>query len=180
MTIERWDWDYWKIWYRNHVRSLIADSNYVVDLKPSQRLYLLPVKFFIGKEFGGEKLKFFAGFGAGLIFYEKALWLNETWWKKFADVPNSGEIYVFQYSFRNNAPSKKGTVLSFGLQIGGSYKITKIANIHFGIEIEHYPSINKVEKIEVGKITLGEVGQPYRNFVLRDVIKLSAGFSFNY
>ncbi len=180
MTIERWNWDYWKIWYRNHVRTLIADSNYVVDLNPRQRMYLLPVKFFIGREFGGERFKLFTGFGTGLTFYERAFWLNETWWKKFHNLPDSGEVYVFQYSFKNNAPSKKGTVFNIGLQINGSYKITRIANIYFAFEFEHFPSVNEIEKVEFGKITLGKVREADRNFVLRDAFKLLIGFSFNY
>ncbi len=180
MTIERWNWDYWKIWYRSHVRTLIADSNYAVDLNPNQRLYLLPAKFFIGREFGGEKFKLFAGLGAGLIFYERAFWLNETWWKKFHNLPDSGEVYVFQYSFKNNAPSKKGTVFNIGLRINGNYKITRIANVYFAFEFEHFPSVNKIEKVDFGKITFGEVREADMNFVLRDAFKLSIGFSFNY
>lgn len=180
MTIERWGWDYWRIWYRNHVRTLIVDSNYVVDLNPKQRLYLLPAKLFIGKEFGGEKFKLFSGLGLGLTFYERAFWLNETWWKKFPNLPDSGGVYVFQYSFKNNAPSKKGTVLNLGLQVNGSYKISRFANVYFSLEFEHYPSVNELEKIEFGKITLGKVREADRNFVLRDVFKLSIGFSFNY
>jgi len=179
MTIERWNWDYWKIWYRNHVRSLIVDSNYAVDLNPEQRLYVLPVKVYFGRDFDLGKVNFFAGFGAGLVFYERAFWLNETWWKKFPNV-SGGETYVFQYSFKNNAPSKKGTILNLGLKVEGRYRITKIASLVFGFEFEHYPSVNKIEKVEFGKITLGGVGESYKNFILRDVFKLIIGFSFSY
>ncbi|CUS78854.1 hypothetical protein JGI7_00904 [Candidatus Kryptonium thompsonii] len=179
MTIERWNWDYWRIWYRNHIRTLMADSNYAVKLNPEQRLYVLPVKVQIGRELQLGGFKIFAGLGAGVLFYERAFWLNETWWKKFPNVPE-GETYVFQYSFKNNAPSKKGTILNFGVKIDGSYKLTKIASLVFGFEFEHYPSVNKIEKIEFGKITLGDVGESYKNFVLRDVFRFSLGFSFSY
>lgn len=179
MTIERWNWDYWKIWYRNHIRTLMADSNYAVKLNPEQRLYVLPVKVQIGRELELGRFKIFAGLGAGVLFYERAFWLNETWWKKFPNV-SGGETYVFQYSFKNNAPSKKGTVLNFGVKVDGSYKLTKIASLVFGFELEHYPSVNRVEKVEFGKITLGDVGESYKNFVLRDVFRFSLGFSFSY
>lgn len=179
MTIERWNWDYWKIWYRNHVRSLIVDSNYAVDLNPEQRLYTLPFKVYLGNDFSFGKINFSVALGVGLVFYERAFWLNETWWKRF---PNAlgGETYVFQYSFKNNAPSKKGTVLSFGLEVEGSYRITKISSVVLGLEFEHFPSINKIDKIDFGKIVLGGVGGSYKNFILRDVVKLRMGFSFNY
>ncbi len=180
MTIERWNWDYWKIWYRSHVKSLISDSNYAVNLNPEQRLYLLPAKFYLGREFKIGKLEFFTGVGLGLVFYERAFWLNETWWKKFPNLPDSGEVYVFQYSFKNNAPSKKGTVLSFGVQIAGTYALTKIASLKFGLEFEHYPSLNNVEKVEFGKIVLKDIREADKNFVLRDALKLTLGFSFNY
>jgi hypothetical protein len=180
MTIERWNWDYWKIWYRSHVRSLIVDSNYAVNLNPEQRLYLLPVKFYLGRDFESGKLKIFAGAGFGLTVYERAFWLNETWWKRFQNLPDSGEVYIFQYSFKNNAPSKKGTVLSFGLYIGGTYALTKIASLKFGLEFEHYPSLNGIEKVEFGKIIFKGVREADKNFVLRDVLKLTFGFSFNY
>ncbi len=179
MTIERWNWDYWRIWYRSHIKSLIADSNYAVKLNPEQRLYVLPVKFQVGRDFDFGRLKFLVGVGAGFLFYERAFWLNETWWKRFPNLPE-GETYVFQYSFKNNAPSKKGTILNFGVKIDASYKITKIASLVFGFEFEHYPSVNKIKKVEFGKITLGEIGESYKNFVLRDVLKFRFGFSFNY
>ncbi len=180
MTIERWNWDYWRIWYRSHVRSLIVDSNYAVDLNPEQRLYLLPAKFYLGRDFEVGKFKFFAGAGVGLTFYERAFWLNETWWKKFPNLPDNGEVYVFQYSFKNNAPSKKGTVLSLGVYASGTYALTKIASLKFSLEFEHYPSLNGIEKVEFGKIVLKNVREADKNFVLRDVLKLTLGFSFNY
>ncbi|MCX7761458.1 MAG: hypothetical protein N2252_01325 [Candidatus Kryptonium sp.] len=179
MTIERWNWDYWRIWYRSHVRSLIADSNYAVNLNPEQRLYVLPVKIYFGRDFSFGKFTFLTGFVLGLTFYERAFWLNETWWKRFPNV-SGGETYVFQYSFKNNAPSKKGTVLNLGVKFEAGFRLTKIASFTFGFEFEHYPSINKIERVEFGKIVLGGVGESYKNFVLRDVFKLTAGFAFNY
>lgn len=112
-AIKLWNWRFYTERYAGIIRdNLRADSTLAAYLNPIQKMDLVPVQFSIKGLFNPIRSIFIKPqIGAGIYFYTRRLYLEETWRKKF-DEAN----YTFEYSYRNFATNKYGNPVGvFGL-----------------------------------------------------------------
>ena len=98
-----------------------------------------------------EKLHIKPMFGGGCYFYNRRLYIDETWSKYFSTLN-----YTFEYEFRNIAPEKSGNTLFYigGLEINyeisegfwllGAVKYTNIFDSKLSFGFDKMPFKNAV------------------------------------
>jgi hypothetical protein len=112
-AIQQWNWRFYRERYANIIKdNLRADSSLAAYLNPVQKMDLIPLQLSLKGNFNLIKSFYLKPqIGAGIYFYTRRLYLEETWRKKFDEVN-----YTFEYSYRNFASNKYGNPLGiFGL-----------------------------------------------------------------
>jgi len=133
--VEQWNWPFWNRFYRNYTRSLVTqDTNYAVVMTPNQHIYMIPVVLTV-KGYYPLKKRFipFLGIGAGIVFYERNLRLNERWSKYFPEID-----YTFEYQYDNHAHVKKGQVFRIDLSLGSEYRFAEHFALSGGVIYQYY------------------------------------------
>ena len=159
-AVEQWDWPFWNRFYRNYTQSLVTqDTNYAVVMTPNQNIYMIPVILNL-KGYYPLKKRFlsFLGIGAGIVFYERNLRLNERWSKYFPEID-----YTFEYQYDNHAHVKKGQVFRVDLSVGSEYRFAEHFALSGGVVYQHY----LVTKRE-------------RDFPLKSLVQALLGLVFYY
>jgi len=162
-VLNSWSWNFWSERYYNKIVSdLKADPNLSVEISGIQKMDILPVGIDLNYDFVlFDDLLITPSIGGGVYFFTRRMFAQESWSKNF---PSAG--YVFHYSFRNFAPSKKGNpaYISSGLNI--EYKVFQVMNI--------YSAFNFTYMIPVE----GKMG--FDVFPFSDELIIKLGISINY
>lgn len=161
--LELWGWDFWNNRYLNKISSdLRADPNLSVDISSIQKMDLLPFTIsFKYKQILSDNFNAVVFFAGGVYFFTRRMYAVETWSKKFP-VDN----YVFTYSYRNFAPSKKGNPLGASVGLDVYYQLFSNIDLSGGISFCYYiPTKNKMG---------------YDSFPIKNDLTIKLGLNFNY
>ncbi|MCX8056325.1 MAG: hypothetical protein N3F03_01790 [Ignavibacteria bacterium] len=112
-AIKLWNWRFYTERYAGIIRdNLRSDSTLAAYLNPIQKMDLTPLQLSIKGVFNPIKSFYIKPqVGAGIYFYTRRLYLEETWRKRFDEAS-----YTFEYSYRNFATNKYGNPIGvFGL-----------------------------------------------------------------
>ncbi|MFH0736641.1 MAG: hypothetical protein V1773_00830 [bacterium] len=113
-----WNWQFWGR-YNDFIQQTLSDEAYKSFLSPVQKMDLLQLSFTFDYDFTViEKLHVKPALGAGVYFYTRRLYIDETWSKYFSAID-----YTFEYSFRNIAPEKFGNPLFYTAGIDLNYEL---------------------------------------------------------
>lgn len=171
---QEWNWRYWKRYfgdindpnfYRSTqwVQSILKDSNYSATFHPVQKMDIFPVTLTVNYDLEiDDSFSLMPSLGAGMIFYSRHLYVEETWSKKFLQMNN----YTYSYSFHDMAESINGNPLTAVLGLQGSYKLGDLIKINAGLK--YYRIIP----------TEGRMG--YDNYPLKDMLSTHLAVTFNY
>lgn len=99
------------------------DSLYSVHLTPRQSLNTYPISLTVGARWQlTEEFEVSGGFVVMAVPFERNLYLDESWSKRrrIDTGQDSGSIYVFSYSFRNFANTRRGTAWGIGATMSAS------------------------------------------------------------
>lgn len=169
----QYNWKYWKryfgdindtAFYRSTqwVQTILKDSNYSGSFNPVQKMDVFPVTLTFSYE-----MNLFPDFtlrpslGGGIIFYQKRLYVEENWRKKFPDLDN----YVYDYSFRNMTDNVNGYPLAIVAGLEADYKLGDIIQLTGGFK---YCGILYAEN------------SSNDNFPMKDMFSIKLGISFMY
>jgi hypothetical protein len=135
--LNRWNWNFWNDRYYPKVQSdMRADPNLSAEIGSVQTMDEIPVMLAVHYHVSaGERLEIVPGVGAGLSFFSRKLYADETWTKQF---PQSQ--YTLTYNLRNFAPPKKGNALVLALGCDATYHIGGDVNIIAGAHYRSYLS----------------------------------------
>lgn len=162
-VLRTWDWDFWtNRYYPKIVSDLNADPNLSVEIGAIQKMDLIPVILFINYDFIlFDKLKITPSAGAGVNFYTRRMFANETWTKKFPQANHS-----FTYSYRNFAPDKKGNPVFAKFGLSFNYNLLSYLDLS---------ASSSYSKIFETKKSMG-----YDTFPFNSEISINLGISFKY
>lgn len=158
----QWKWDFWDNRYRGNVNADLTDTTLRATIQSIQKMDVIPLIVTVNGDFTfGEKFFVQPSIGGGILFYSRRMFLEEEWSKKYEQIG-----YVFQYKFRNFAPSKNGNplVVYGGINLG--YHLNDAFRIDASI---NYTQILKTE---------GKFG--YDNFIFKNYISTKLGITFQY
>ena len=138
-----YNWKYWQRYYGNindpnfknatqWVQTLLkGDSSYTATFEPVQDMDVFPVSVNISYECNPVKnLTVRPYVGSGILFYQKRLYVNETWNKKFAQLDN----YVYSYSFRDMDKYVVGNPITGQAGFDAEYQLNDIVKLTAGAE----------------------------------------------
>lgn len=174
VLFKEWNWKYWKRYFGDvndpnfykstqWVQSILKDSNYSAAFNPVQKMDLFPVLFTGSRDINlTENIMISPNIGAGLIFFSRRLYVEETWSKKFQQANN----YVYTYSFRDMAENINGNPLA--LQGG----------IDAALDLGEYITLNGGIRYLYVIPTEGKMGYDY--FPVKDLFSAKIGISFIY
>ncbi len=133
-AIVHWDWAYWLKIYGYVVYLAESDSIYNVEINPKQTLKTKPVMLAVQKEFSlTENIEMSVSAGMGITWYQRQLFLEETWRKYFASID-----YDYKYDFRNYADSRKGFVFNIQPSLAVSRRISDALSLSLGADYVYY------------------------------------------
>jgi hypothetical protein len=162
-AIAQWNWRFYTERYSSIIKdNLRADSSLKASLDPIQKMDLIPVVLSFNAEF--EPINNFyikPHIGAGVFFYTRRLYLEETWQKKF-DAVN----YTFEYSYRNFATNKYGK------------PVAALAGIELGYNLNDAFRINSALNYFYFFKTPGKIG--FDQFPINDYLNFNIGLTFLY
>jgi hypothetical protein len=170
-----YNWKYWQRYYGNindpnfknatqWVQTLLkGDSTYSASFEPVQDMDVFPVAVSISYEFSPLKnLVVRPYLGTAILFYQKRLYINETWSKKFADLDN----YVYSYSFRDMDKYVVGNPLAGQAGCEAEYQLNDLVKLTAGVE--YYALYGK------------KFGAGYSDFPMRDMFSAQLGIMLLY
>lgn len=169
-----WNWKYWKRYFGDindpnfskstqWVQSVLKDSSYSATFNPVQKMDLFPVfltgsyEYMITDNFSARPF-----IGAGVLFYSKRLYVEESWKKVFASLDN----YVYGYSFRNMSENVSGNPYAALAGLDAVYSVNDILSLSLGAK---YAYVLR---------TKGKYG--YDNFPVKDLVSAKLGITFKY
>ncbi len=119
-ALSGWNWEFWTR-YNDFVRQTLSDAAYKNFTNPVQKMDLLNLYITIDYDFIPiEKLHIKPVIGGGCYFYNRRLYIDETWTKYFSTLN-----YTFEYEFRNIAPEKSGNTLFYTGGLDVNYEISQ-------------------------------------------------------
>ena len=135
--LNTWNWNFWNDRYYTKIQSdMRADPNLSAQIGSVQTMDEIPVMIAIRYHApAGERLEILPEFGAGLSFFSRKLYADETWSKQF---PQAN--YTLTYNLRNFAPPKKGNALILALGCDATYHIGGGVNVIAGAHYRNYLS----------------------------------------
>lgn len=161
--LNRWNWNFWNERYYNKIQAdLRADPSLSVNYGSVQKMDFIPVVLTLAYAIKAQDDLVLAPMvGAGMIFYARTLYIDETWTKVFP-----AAAYSFTYSFRNFAPAKKGNlpVVNVGCDI--RYQLFSEVGLQAGVLYEQFLPFNG--------------GTGYGEFLTTNDLTLSLGLTFQY
>jgi hypothetical protein len=138
-----YNWKYWQRYYGNindpnfknatqWVQTLLkGDSTYSASFNPVQDMDVFPVAVNISYELTPVKnLVVRPYLGTAILFYQKRLYVDETWSRKFASADN----YVYSYSFRDMDTYIVGNPLSGQAGFEAEYQLNDLVKLTAGAE----------------------------------------------
>ena len=127
-----WNWKFWNERYAGIVRdNLASDSTLRASFDTVQTMEVIPVLLTVEAMLSPlEDFVVRPSLGAGVLFYTKKLYLEETWSRSYSQIG-----YAFQYSYRNFANNKSGNPLAIVGGVEASYRLTEILSLDAGV---HY------------------------------------------
>lgn len=169
-----WNWKYWKRYFGDindpnfskstqWVQSVLKDSSYSATFDPVQKMDLFPV-FLTGSYEYALSNNFSARpyLGAGVLFYSKRLYVEESWKKVFAGLDN----YVYGYSYHNMSENVTGNPYAALAGLDAVYTVNDIISLSLGAK---YAYVFR---------TKGKYG--YDNFPVKDMFSARLGITFKY
>lgn len=133
--LELWGWDFWNSRYKSKIESdLRADPNLSVVIGSVQKMDVIP--FLLTSRFTikiDEDFYITPNISAGIVFYTRRMYAEETWSKKF---PNAN--YVLTYNYRNFAPNKKGNPITSSAGIDFSYMLFNNIQLNAGTTFMYF------------------------------------------
>jgi hypothetical protein len=162
-ALQRWNWKFWTDRYAGIVQAnLAADSALSATLEPVQSMETLPLMVTLGVALRPlDELTILTSLGAGVVFYTRSLYLQETWEKIFSSVD-----YTFGYTYRNFANDKKGNPIVWLAEVEASWQVSDL------IAVDLLTRFTGVVR------TPGSLG--YDEFPLRNTLTIAAGISILY
>jgi hypothetical protein len=170
-----YNWKYWQRYYGNindpnfknatqWVQLLLkGDSTYSASFEPVQDMDVFPVAVNICYEFSPVKnLVLRPYLGTAILFYQKRLYINETWSRKFADADN----YVYSYSFRDMDTYVVGNPLAGQAGFEAEYQLNDLVKLTAGAE--YYALYGK------------KFGAGYSDFPMKDMFSAQLGIMLLY
>lgn len=129
-VLKSWGWQFWTDRYYNKIVSdLQADPNLSVVIGAVQKMDLIPLTLFAEYELPiTDDFTITPTVGFGVYFYTRRMFATENWSKNFPEAN-----YVFTYSYRNFAPSKKGNPLFINTNLDFDYKISQNFGMYSGV-----------------------------------------------
>lgn len=162
-VLNSWGWNFWSERYYNKIVSdLKADPNLSVEISGIQKMDILPVGIDFNYEFDLlDNLLITPSVGGGIYFFTRRMFAQESWSKNF---PSAN--YVFNYSFRNFAPSKKGNPVYINSGLSIEYKLFQVMNIYSAFNFNYMIPVK------------GRMG--FDVFPFSDELTIKLGISINY
>jgi hypothetical protein len=135
--LNNWNWNFWNDRYYPKIQSdMRADQNLSAQIGSVQAMDEIPVMLVVHYHApAGERLGIVPCVGAGLSFFNRKLYADETWTKQFPQTQ-----YTLTYNLRNFAPPKKGNALVLALGCDATYRIGGDVNIIAGAHYRSYLS----------------------------------------
>ena len=135
--LNQWNWNFWNDRYYPKIQAdMRADPNLSAQIGSAQSMDEIPVMVVAQYHaLTGERLEIMPEIGAGLSFFTRKLYADETWTKQFPQAD-----YVLTYNLRNFAPPKKGNALILALGCNATYRFGKDVNIVAGAQYRNYMS----------------------------------------
>lgn len=130
-----WGWRFWDDRYLNKIQAdMKADPSLSAVIGSIQKMDLIPLTFHVDYSIeAAEDLNIIPSLGAGIAFYQRRLYADETWTKNFP-----AASYSFTYSFRNFAPAKKGNPIFAAVGAAVSYKMFSSIGVNGSLNYTHY------------------------------------------
>ncbi|MGE5621313.1 MAG: hypothetical protein ACM3U0_01935 [archaeon] len=169
-----WNWRYWKRYFGDindpnfsrstqWVQSILKDSSYSASFNPVQKMDVFPVFLTGSLEFNAsDDVAIRPYLGAGVLFYSKRLYVEESWKKVFAGLDN----YVYGYSYRNMSENVTGNPYAALAGMDIKYKVSDVLSLGLSAR---YAYVVK---------TKGKYG--YDNFPVKDIYSAQLGLTFSY
>jgi len=161
--VKQWGWTIWERRYRNWVSIYSSDTaNFSSRVVSVQSMESLPISVSLGYQFEvTPDLVVRPSVGAGIEFYTRKLYHEETWTRKFP-----ADEYQFTYTYHNFAPYKYGNPLFMTAAVAARYSVTRLLALH--------ADVSYAATME----TKGQFG--YDNYPLSGIALVSIGIGFNY
>ncbi len=170
-----YNWKYWQRYYGNindpnfknatqWVQTLLkGDSTYSATFNPVQDMDVFPVGITLSYEFSPvAHLSVRPYIGSEMLFYQKRLYIDETWKKKFSQLDN----YVYSYSFRDMDQYVIGNPIAGQLGIDAEYQVHDLVKLTAGFDYS---------------VTYGpSAGAGYAHFPMRDMFSAKLGVMLLY
>jgi hypothetical protein len=133
--LNRWGWRFWNDRYLNKIQAdMRADPSLSAMIGSVQKMDLIPVMLHCDYTFTvADNLTMVPTLGAGMAFYQRRLFADETWTKVFPAAE-----YSFTYSFRNFAPAKKGNPIFGTAGVTVRYKLFSSVGITSSLHYTQY------------------------------------------
>lgn len=154
-ALEQWNWRFYSERYSAIVKdNLRADSSLAATLNPIQKMELNIFTLSFTYQYSLTKNIFIKPeFGAGIFFFTRRLYLEETWRKKFESID-----YTFEYSYRNFASNKYGNPFAVFGGISITFQPSEIFSI--GTSLNYYDFFRSIGKFGYDQFPIND----YLNF----------------
>lgn len=133
--LNRWGWTFWNDRYLNKIQSdMRADPSLSAVIGSVQKMDAIPVALHCDYTIdAAEKLTIVPTVAAGVTFYSRRLFADETWTKIFP-----AAAYSFTYNFRNFAPTKKGSPLFGSAGVAVRYRLFSDVGVVSSVNYTQY------------------------------------------
>jgi hypothetical protein len=160
-ALTQWQWYFWDNRYYGSIRADLTDTaKYSLVVTPNQGINSVPVSFKIGYEAKIGDFSVRPYVGAGILFFSRWFYVEESWTKKLTKLDNT-----FNYSYRNFAPSKQGNPIMLLGGLSLSYPLFDYIGVKGEFNYTHFVETE---------------GMGYSELPFSNNLNFKLGLSFSY
>ncbi len=156
-AVDRWNWGYWELEWRNQSEILLRSPDYSAEQTPVQHATLISGSLMPMLSVGSGQIRARIAAGPSVTYFARSLYLDEHWTRYYPESDHTVEM-----SFRNYAEDKTGYEFGADAKISADYHLSSLLGVTAGV---HYRR-------------LFHDGSAY--FPLNDLVAIHLALAFKY
>lgn len=134
-AIDRWDWAYWELEWRNQSQILLRSPDYTAEQIPVQNATMMSGSLMPSLSVGGGRVDARIAAGPSLTYFARSLYLDEHWSRYYPESDHTVDM-----AFRTYAEDKTGYEIGVDARVSADYRLSSLFALSAGVHYRRFLS----------------------------------------